>query len=1419
MQSRYVARLRNGLLCLVIGSLAASGVRAQAPNHSVDFGGTLSHVTMGPAPGLNASTFTLELWFRRDGTGRSVGTGSGGVTAIPLVTKGRSESDGTSTDVNYFFGIDAITSRLVADFEEGPTGTKPGKNHPVAGATTIERDRWYHAAATYDGATWRLYLNGVEDGMLVVNEPPRSDNTQHAGIGSALNSGGVASGFFDGAIDEVRIWNVARTSGEIQESMNLQLTSAPSLRGRWGLNEGSGISIADSSGNGHHGTLVTSAFYSWANGAPFRSNQAPQAVPNSPANGAGNVPTSPTLSVSGLDQDDDPLTVTFFGGRVPVGSTPDFTIVAIPDTQHYVDDPVEAATFTAQTQWIVANQASKNIAFVTHLGDVVEHDDTVPIEWARADTSLAVLEAGLMKWGLAPGNHDLTSSSVGLYYDMYFPVSRFAGYSWYGGYMGQDPVTDPVDRQNKNNYQLFSVGGLDFIILHLEYDLPTYSVAWADRILKQYPHRRAIISTHVFLHNSGSRPSVVTTRPEGTPAEAVWQQLIGSNCNVFMILNGHYDGEANRTDRNACGQPVHQIVSDYQQRTNGGDGWLRYMTFKPAENKVYVYTYSPTLNGGAGLFETDANSQFVLDYNMQGAVFTQIGTSTVVASGSVTTVTWPDLLKSRAHDWYATVSDGLVTTVGPVSRFTTSSANRAPVADSQSVGASQNVATPIVLTASDADEEPLTYSIVTPPSHGTLTGTAPNVTYTSSGQYSGPDSFTFRVNDGHVDSNIATVSIMVANQPPVSASQAVTTAENTARAITLTASDPENDPLTYAIVSGPAHGTLSGTAPNVVYTPSTNYYGEDSFTFRTNDSRSDSNTATVTITVTPAQFTLAVSTSGNASGTVTSSPAAISCPGGACSASFARDTVVTLTAVPTGDGTFIAWSGACSGTSACVLTITASTSVDASFGVTGRDLVETSVTNPPATSSPGASFAVTDTTRNDGALSTGTTHTQYYLSTNAVKDAGDILLTGSRTVSGLAPGASSTGTATVLVPSATPVGTYRLLACADDRAVVAELNEANNCLASSTSVQLALSDLVVTAVSNPPAEAVPTGRFSVTDTVQNVGLLASPASANRYYLSLDTAVGAGDILVVETRSVPTLGLSATSTGSKTITVPPTTPAEVYYLIVCADGLAAIPELVETNNCRASSTVLRVGWPDLVTSAFSNPPALGAPAGKLPVTDTVLNQGQIGAGTSTTAYYLSTDPVKDGADLLLTGTRSVGTLAPGATSTASRDVTVPSTTPLGTYFLIACADNSLRVAESSELNNCRASTTTVVITLPDLVETVVSDPPPAAAPGASIAVSDSVQNVGGIEVSSSSTAYYLSLNAVRDGGDILLTGARSVPILAPGAISSGGRNVTIPLATAPGVYFLLACADDQVRRLESDESNNCRASATTIQIGQ
>ena len=100
-----------------------------------------------------------------------------------------------------------------------------------------------------------------------------------------------------------------------------------------------------------------------------------------------------------------------------------------------------------------------------------------------------------------------------------------------------------------------------------------------------------------------------------------------------------------------------------------------------------------------------------------------------------------------------------------------------------------------------------------------------------------------------------------------------------------------------------------------------------------------------------------------------------------------------------------------------------------------------------------------------------------------------------------------------------------------------------------------------------------------------------------------------------------------------------------------------------------------------------------------VTDTVLNQGAVAAGASTTRYYLSADQVKDGNDRLLTGMRAVPALGPSTTSIGTVSVTVPSNMALGTYYLIACADNTTTVTESDETNNCRTSATTVQVTVP------------------------------------------------------------------------------------------------------------------------
>ena len=139
---------------LVLGALGSNRFMVTAATeYALQFDGVDDRVTFGAAPGLGAQVFTLELWFMKTGPGVGTGTGTNGLTsAVPLLTKGRSENDGPNVDANYFLGIDTARRVLAADFEDMATGL----NHPIFGKTSICDNIRYHAAATCDRTTWRL---------------------------------------------------------------------------------------------------------------------------------------------------------------------------------------------------------------------------------------------------------------------------------------------------------------------------------------------------------------------------------------------------------------------------------------------------------------------------------------------------------------------------------------------------------------------------------------------------------------------------------------------------------------------------------------------------------------------------------------------------------------------------------------------------------------------------------------------------------------------------------------------------------------------------------------------------------------------------------------------------------------------------------------------------------------------------------------------------------------------------------------------------------------------------------------------------------------------------------------------------------------------------------------------------------------
>ncbi len=244
-----------------------------------------------------------------------------------------------------------------------------------------------------------------------------------------------------------------------------------------------------------------------------------------------------------------------------------------------------------------------------------------------------------------------------------------------------------------------------------------------------------------------------------------------------------------------------------------------------------------------------------------GSISPAHGTVTVTSNGVFIYTPSADFHGSDSFTFKA--NDGTSDSAEATVTITVTSVNDAPVAVPTSISVTKNIVFNGILVATDADNDPLSYSAGSvSAAHGTvvilLNGT---YTYTPFANYTGPDAFTFKANDGTVNSNEALVSVTVnaPNTAPTVVNGVGTVNQNSVLngSIAGLGTDLDGNPLAYSVVATPLHGVLVLSANGTfTYTPTTNYSGADSFTFRAYDGLAFSNVGTVNLTVVPTNVPL-----------------------------------------------------------------------------------------------------------------------------------------------------------------------------------------------------------------------------------------------------------------------------------------------------------------------------------------------------------------------------------------------------------------------------------------------------------------------------------------------------------------------------------------------------------------------------------
>ncbi|MBJ6120908.1 LamG-like jellyroll fold domain-containing protein [Sphingomonas mollis] len=329
---------------------------------------------------------------------------------------------------------------------------------------------------------------------------------------------------------------------------------------------------------------------------------------------------------------------TLASSRVSTATT-SFTVAVLPDTQFYSRYATAAENsqfsrkygsepFAAQTAWIARNAASYNIPFVIHLGDVVDQVGK-PDQWKVADAAMKQLEAARVPYSILAGNHDVLvdyeyrgawdqgsgtdaqRNPSAEPYITWFPKTRAAAQATFR----------ERDGTGFHEYHVFEAHGIQFMVLSLSWRISDNAIAWARDVIRRNPTLPVILSNHQLLNIDKDAVSPLETEY----GKMLWDKLIRDNDQIFMTLNGHHHGAARLTKINDFGNPVEEMVVDYQMAYQGGNALMRLYEFDLSANRIDVLSFSPwvvqkpknTLNQFDRAVLPEANEQFSIEMNFK----------------------------------------------------------------------------------------------------------------------------------------------------------------------------------------------------------------------------------------------------------------------------------------------------------------------------------------------------------------------------------------------------------------------------------------------------------------------------------------------------------------------------------------------------------------------------------------------------------------------------------------------------------------------------------------------------------------------------------------------------------------------------------------------------------------------------------